>query len=339
MSRALLIACSVVLVVVLFCPIIVWSQTAPIFTVIGTVVDSKEKPVDNGLAVEVQNANTGATVYGVTGGISNAHLLSEEIIVGKGQFAVVFPPFEKGDRAAAVDDKIIVKVHDGLYMGKEFSYNVTKSNIESGKMEIRIPYYTFTLSLVEGINLISIPLAEATVEGGTVKIERVSDLGKLLGGSWSLIISSDCGTGKFMSYTPATPPGVPLDVKIDGYTGLIVVMKEKKTLELIGKGWDVDGKDLPGKCKNMIGIPLKDDNLVRVSDLGESLGDRWNLIISYDREASIFRSYTPTTRPDAKSNIVIDGDTGLIVVTKEPCSFSVKGEPWSDENRRLKPLH
>lgn len=326
MSKALLVACSIILVLVLFGPIVVWSQTVSIFTVIGTVVDSNRAPADNGLVVVVQNTNTSATIYGVTGEVSNNYLLSNEIIIGKGQFAVVFPPYESG-KAAVVGDKIIVQIPD-LYE-KTFSYTVTQADIDSGEMKLRIPYYTFTLSLVKGFNLISIPLANATVERNTVKLERVSDLGKLLGDSWNLIISSDCNTGVFLSYTPTTPFEAPSNVKIDGYTGLIVLMKEAKNIKIIGKGWDLDQKILSGTCTNIIGIPLEDDNITRVSDLGQLLGDSWDLIISYDREGKP-QSYTPTTPLDAKSNIVITGGKGLIVVTKKPVTFSITGKPWSD---------
>jgi hypothetical protein len=120
MSRTLLIAPSVILVLVLFCPIIVWSQTASILTVIGTVVDSNGEPVGNGLTAKVENLTTGATIHGITGGISNAYLLPRGISVGQGQFAVVFQPFTS-NQAATVGDKIMVQVPE-LYGDEQFFY-------------------------------------------------------------------------------------------------------------------------------------------------------------------------------------------------------------------------
>jgi hypothetical protein len=339
MSRTLLIACSVILVFVLFCPLIVWSQTISIFVVKGTVTDPEGKLPNNGLAVEVKlvrGEEIIARVNAVIGGISNAYLLSEEIVVDKGEFVVALPP-SKGTQAAELGDKIVVQVPD-LY-DEPFSYTVAESYIlspEYGEMKIRIPYYHFTLSLVGGINLISIPLAEATVEGSDVKIEKVSDLGNLLGDSWNLIITYDSEC-KPQSYTPTTPPDAKSNAEIDGYSGFIVMMRQAKTLELIGKGWDAGEKVLSDICNtHMVGIPLKDESIEKVSDLGELLSDCWNLIITYDNEGNP-QSYTPTTLPEAKSNMVIDGDTGLIVVTKGFCSFSITGAPWSDENRRVSP--
>lgn len=350
MSRTLLIACSVILVIVLFFPIIVWSQTASIFVVRGTVKDSNGELADNGLAVIVRNATTDVTLYAVTGGVSNAYLLPKNIIVGRGQFAVVFPPFES-NRAAAVGDKIEIHVSYPPYEGKTFSYTVAQSNIispEYGEMEIIIPYYTFTLRLDKGINLISIPLAEATAEdekgeivkdekGEPVRIKKVSDLRKSLGDSWSLITSFNCKKG-FQSYQRSTPEEAPLNIDIDGYTGLIVVMKEARTLKLIGKGWPEGDMVLTSECFNrinMIGIPLKDNKLEKVSDLGELLGGTWNLIIIFNRKESKFQSYQRSTPKEAPLNIVINGDTGLIVVMRSDKKISVTGEPWSDENRRI----
>ena len=325
MSRTLLITCSVILVFVLFCPLIVWSQTISIFVVKGTVIDSEGDPANNGLAVEVKlvrGEEIIARVDAVTGGISNAYLLPKDYIleeITQGEFIVVFPP-PKSDQT-----RIKVDVPNSYTV----SYTVAEFDLSGERVAS-----TFTLSLVEGINLISIPL-DTNVEGGNM-IKTVSDLGTALGDSWNLIITydSECKT---QSYTPTTPFEAKSNIEIDGYTGLIVMMRQPKTLELIGKGWDTDEKILSDKCStHMIGISLKDENIVRVSDLGELLGDCWNLIITYDNEGNP-QSYTPTTLPEAKSNMVIDGDKGLIVVTKGLCSFSITGAPWSDENRRVSP--
>ena len=346
MSRALLIACSVILVFVLFCPIIVWSQTAPIFVVRGTVTDSSGVPVDNGLAVIVEykaaDGKFDVTFPAVTGGVSNAYLLPKDIVVGKGEFAVVFPPF-KSNQAAAVGDKIKVRVP--VLYDESFYYTVTQSNIDSGEIELAIPYYTFTLELKKGINLISIPLAEATArdengefvkdeEGKIVTIQRVSDLGKLLGED-DLIIIYNCTERRFLHYKKTFDETAKSNIEINGYTGLIVVMREPKTLKLIGKGWDVGKKDLNSNCRtHMIGIPLKDDGIEKVSNLGEQLGED-DLIIIYNCTERRFLHYKKTFDETAKSNIKIDGDTGLIVVMKKPYSLPVTGEPWSDENRRV----
>jgi len=82
----------------------------------------------------------------------------------------------------------------------------------------------------------------------------------------------------------------------------------------------------------LIGIPLKDKDLEKVSNLSTLLGGSVNLIISLDTETGKFQSYTPTTPETAKSNIIIDGGVGLILAMKSAASVPVTGEPWSKEN-------
>jgi hypothetical protein len=79
---------------------------------------------------------------------------------------------------------------------------------------------------------------------------------------------------------------------------------------------------------NLIGLPLKNEGLEKVSDLSALLGGSVNLIISIDVETGKFQSFTPTTPETAKSNIVIGGGVGLILLMKSPNSASISGEPW-----------
>jgi hypothetical protein len=85
----------------------------------------------------------------------------------------------------------------------------------------------------------------------------------------------------------------------------------------------------------LIGIPLKSESLKQIVDLLTLLGDSVSVIISLNTETGNFQSFTPTTPPNAKSNITMDGGVGLIVVMKSADKFFVTGEPWSNENRRV----
>ncbi len=319
MLRTLFIACLVILVVLLFCPIIVWSQTASIFVVRGTVTDSNGELADNGLAVEVKLVKKGkviARVDAVTGGISNAYLLPKDYILSKeitkGEFAVVFPP--------SISEAVEIKV--GVPDPYKVSHTVAEFNTDGERV-----LYTFTLHLNSGINMISIPLADATVDvkGEPVTISSVSDLGNALGDTWSLIISSV--DGEFQTFSHSSDEGVPANITIDGDTGLIVVMNRDAALSLRGQAW-------PGTVElssgiNMIGIPLKDEEITSVYDLDQKLGNAVSLIISVD--AGEFQTFPHGSDKGVPADIDIDGDTGLIVVMRAETTLTVTGEPWSDE--------
>jgi hypothetical protein len=193
----------------------------------------------------------------------------------------------------------------------------------------------FDLMLNAGTNLIAIPLADATVEGITEPIKKVKNFADALGDAWSLIVSLDTETGKFQSYTPNTPDDAKSNIDITGNTGLIVVMKEAKTLELKGQPWAEDNIVLEANL-NLIGLPFKDESLVKASDIAERLSGNVNLIVSLNPEGGKFQSFIPGSTPlDAKSNITIDGGVGLILVMKSAGTLSVIGEPWSNDNRRI----
>jgi hypothetical protein len=151
-----------------------------------------------------------------------------------------------------------------------------------------------------------------------------------------LIISLDTNTGNFQSFTPTTPETAKSNIDITGSTGLIVSMKQANTLKLVGDPWSEGDINLNAGF-NLLGIPLKNENLERVINLSNLIGDNVNLIISLDTETGKFQSFTPTTPETAKSNIIINGGVGLILSMKSADQISVTGEPWSNETKYMAP--
>jgi hypothetical protein len=87
----------------------------------------------------------------------------------------------------------------------------------------------------------------------------------------------------------------------------------------------------------MIGLPLKDEGIVSVSDLDQKLGDTVNLIVSVD--AGEFKTFVHGAPEGVPSDIDIDGDTGLIVVMKAESTLTVTGEPWENQPIEQAPRH
>ena len=172
------------------------------------------------------------------------------------------------------------------------------------------------------------------VEGEPVTTSSVSNLAKALGDDVNLVISVNPNTGKFQTYIPgSTPEGAEADIDIDGDTGLIVAMRADVSLSLRGQAWPGDVTLSSGI--NMIGIPLKDEEIASASDLAGKLGDDVNLIVSVNPNTGKFQTYIPGSTPEgAEADIDIDGDTGLIVAMRAESTLTVTGEPWSNENRR-----
>jgi hypothetical protein len=90
---------------------------------------------------------------------------------------------------------------------------------------------------------------------------------------------------------------------------------------------------------NMISVPLDttaviiDDEVIeqpikKVSDLFAILGDDVSLIISYNLEEEKFQSFTQSTPEEAKSNVDIGPNTGLIAVMASPTEITFQGNGW-----------
>ena len=345
MLKKQIVIVSVVLVL-LFLPVIVYSQTAILFTVKGTVKNPDGSNAGNGLAVEVKN---------VTAEEEIGTLVSRNTITGIAKIAkddteddmdpaysVTFTPY-KGNIAAAVGDIIEVRVYNnqGGLFDKEVSYTLTQEDIDKGWAEVDVPppCHTFTICLAKGQNVISIPV-DTTSEMCEPKIERVSDFAEeLLGNDWSLIMTLDAETQEFLSFTPQTSPDAPSNVNLTCGTGLIVVMKAARIIEITGKGCTKSNIQLK-KGMNLIGVPLKDPSLERVKDLINKSDGCVSTITIYDTKSEEstgpkeYLTVTSVTGKDAPSNKVIDGDTGLIIVATRDCSIPITGESWNNGNRR-----
>jgi hypothetical protein len=274
------------------------------------VIGGLAKPGDT-IEVTLVGESNGTATFSIDGLAANIRMTEETSGNYVGSYVV-----QEGDEVK--DATVTATLTD--VVGNKMSEEATQ------KVTI-ITTIGFALELNAGLNLITVPVADATVEGVTEPIMKVKDLGDALGNTWSLIISLNPETGKFQSFTPTTPETAKSNIDITGTTGLIVMMLQAKTLMMQGNPWPETEINLNAGL-NVIGVPLKDEGLETASDLSALLSDSVNLIISIDTETGRFQSFTPTTPEMAKSNITISGGVGLILLMKSPDKVAVSGEPW-----------
>ena len=186
---------------------------------------------------------------------------------------------------------------------------------------IKVITIQFTLNLVRGINLISIPLNDE-------RIKKLSDLANLIGPNLNLLIWYDTKRSRFTSYLPTFPEDSPANVEVTGSLGLIAVMKDAATVAFAGDKWD--GKvDLVEKI-NLIAVPVQVTDF-RFSDLAEKIGaDYVSMIIRYDMKKGKFISYRPTFPETSPANAFIRGGESYIVVMRGSASIKCEGNAWSN---------
>ena len=132
----------------------------------------------------------------------------------------------------------------------------------------------FDLSVPRGTSLIHVPLKVTTVDGVAKTLTSIADLYDALGGVDtvnSLVTHDphDLPTQKWRSYVVPSDKGTPADRTLTDDTGIIAVMKTRVSLRLSGIAWGTNGTSTITLSQdyNLVGLPLRDERINRVSDL------------------------------------------------------------------------
>ena len=129
----------------------------------------------------------------------------------------------------------------------------------------------YLLSVPAGISLIHVPLKVIAVDGVAKPIESISDLYDALGGADTVnfLITYDSKTQQWFGFFGPSDTGTPDDQGVTDDTGVIAGMITPVAIRLIGNPLGTNGSSTitlnPGF--NLVGLPLKDPRITRVSDL------------------------------------------------------------------------
>ena len=194
------------------------------------------------------------------------------------------------------------------------------------------PPSTFDLSLPKGISLIHIPLKVETVNGEAKTVTRVGDLYDALGGpeTVNLLISYDSNTQQWRSYLGPQNRGKPSDKVLTDELGLIATMKASVSVQFSGTALGTDGSSSitlrPGI--NLVGVPLKDESITRVSDLFGLEGIEGNvdtIIVSDDGDFRL------VAQAGDSSDILLTGGQSFILIARMAATVAFTGEGWTSE--------
>ena len=186
----------------------------------------------------------------------------------------------------------------------------------------------FALSIPAGTHLIHIPLAVNQINGEDASIDTVGDLYNALGDAVNYIITVG-DDGGWKTYLGDLSAGSAADAAIGDDTGLIVVMSDGKTLELVG---DALGTDSASQINidvgnNLVGLPLKPAaGLSMISDL---LVDGVGAIAVSKADGLGFHTIR---KPGQDGDAPIVGGVGYLVVYigTEATSIPIVGSAWEN---------
>ena len=184
-------------------------------------------------------------------------------------------------------------------------------------------------SIPGGTSLIHVPLKVSAVDGVAKTIRSIGDLYDVLGGASTVnfLITYDPPTQEWLSYFGASDRGSPGDKILTDDTGVVAGMKLPVSVLLTGEALGIDGNSTitlnPGL--NVVGLPLNDSSLLRVSDLFalDGIGDNVSVIIL--TEAGEFKAVGRAGDP---GDIEITGGQGFILTAQRAAKVAISGDGW-----------
>ena len=193
----------------------------------------------------------------------------------------------------------------------------------------------FNLSVPEGISLIHVPLKVTAVDGKPKTIESIGDLYDALGGSANVnvLITYNTQKQRWNSYLGDQYRGRPSDKALTDDLGIVASMKAAKSMLLSGDALGTNGNSSitlhPGT--NLVGVPLRDSRITRVSDLFalEGIGGNVSVII-----VSNNGEFQVVARAGDAGDIPITGGGSFILTARDAETVVIEGGGWYN---RLEP--
>ena len=189
----------------------------------------------------------------------------------------------------------------------------------------------FNLSLPAGFSLIHVPLKVRAIDGMEGAIESIADLYNALGGADTVnfLITYDPATQAWLGYFGASDTGTSADRELTEDMGILAGMISPASIRLGGDALGADGLSTitlnPGL--NLVGLPLKDSSITRVSDLFalEGIADNVSVVIlTADGE------FKAVGRADDPGDIEITGGQSFILIAQSAATVTISGDGWDN---------
>ena len=187
----------------------------------------------------------------------------------------------------------------------------------------------FLWSIPAGVSLIHVPLQVTTVDGVPGTITSIADLYDALGAAdtVNLLITHDATTQAWHSYLGDISRGTTADRRLTDDIGIIANMIAPVTIRLGGNPLGTQGTSTitlnPGA--NLVGLPLRDSKITRVSDLFalEGIGDNVPVVILAD--GGEFKTVGQAGDP---GDIPITGGQSFILTAQRAERVAISGAGW-----------
>ena len=189
----------------------------------------------------------------------------------------------------------------------------------------------YTLSIPIGTSLIHIPLKITAVNGMEKNLESISDLYDALGGAGSVnfLITFDSQDQKWRSYFGALEKGTPADRVLTDEMGIIAGMIAPRTIRFSGNPLGTNGTSTItlNQGLNLVGLPLNDSRIKRVSDLFALDGIGGNVLVIIFTDGGDFKAVGAAGDP---GDIPIVGGQSFILTAQRAATVALSGDGWTN---------
>ena len=189
----------------------------------------------------------------------------------------------------------------------------------------------FDLALPTGISLIHIPLKVTAADGATQTITSIADLYDALGGADTVnfLITYDSATQEWLSYFVPSDKGTPADRRLTDDMGIIAGMRAPTSVQFRGDALGTDGSSTIALNQglNLVGLPLRDSRISRVSDLLTLEGIDGNVPVVILTDGGEFKL---VGRADDPGDIEITGGQAFIMTAQRAAIVTISGEAWTN---------
>ena len=189
----------------------------------------------------------------------------------------------------------------------------------------------FDLALPSGISLIHVPLKVRMVNGVAGTIESVGDLYDALGsaGVVNFLITYDSQAQEWRSFFVSSDKGTPADAAFTDDTGIIAGLKVPASVQLSGDPLGIDGNSTISLKQglNVVGLPLRDSRISRVSDFLILEGISGNVPVVILTDEGEFKLVGRAGDP---GDIAITGGQAFIMTAQRAAIVTISGDAWTN---------
>ena len=279
--------------------------------------DSQEGPpgttLTNPFVVEVQD-KTGLPLEGIP--------VTFVVTTGDGSLNVTSTETTSNGRA---ESTLTLGLRPGTHAVEASADGLEESVVFSAEVKRR----EFALSLLSGSSLVHIPLRTTEVDGQMRTIESISDLYDVLGGARTvnLLTTRNFRTQQWHSYLGDASRGTVADALLTDDKGIIASMRMPVDLYLVGDALGEDGTSTIAlqTGMNLVGVPLKDARITRVSDLLSLEGIRDNVS---EISVSVHGSFKDVSRAGDDGDVPIVGGQSFIMTAQHEAVVAISGHGW-----------